>query len=170
MVSARQGPVFARILVVPATRDGLGLFYQDVIAVSPLEPWDAASAAYRLEILARTLPFPVDGARLAPSNNNDVWRLEHGYLRVAWRGDRSRLAREAELLGRLQGFLPVPEVLDGGGDDRLSWSRRPGCRGLLMSTYACSLRLSGCETSRGKWPRCCGRCIHGQCPETLSTC
>ncbi len=107
---------------MPASRDGLGPFYQDVIAVSPLEPWDAASAAYRLEILARTLPFPVSGARLVPSNNNDVWRLETGYLRVAWRGDRSRLAREAELLGRLRGFLPVPVVLDCGGDDRLSWS------------------------------------------------
>jgi aminoglycoside phosphotransferase (APT) family kinase protein len=107
---------------VPASRDGLGPFYQDVIAVSPLEPWDAASAAYRLEILARTLPFPVGGARLVPSNNNDVWRLETGYLRVAWRGDRSRLAREAELLARLRGFLPVREVLDCGGDDRLSWS------------------------------------------------
>jgi aminoglycoside phosphotransferase (APT) family kinase protein len=107
---------------VPASRDDLGPFYQDVIAVSPLEPWDAASAAYRLEILARTLPFPVGGARLVPSNNNDVWRLEPGYLRVAWRGDRSRLAREAELLGRLRGFLPVPEVLDCGGNDRLSWS------------------------------------------------
>jgi hypothetical protein len=115
-------PEFARILVVPASRDGLGLFYQDVIAVNPLEPWDAASAAYRLQVLARTLPFPVSGARLVPSNNNDVWRLETGYLRVAWRGDRSRLAREAELLGRLRGFLPVPEVLDCGGDDRLSWS------------------------------------------------
>jgi hypothetical protein len=44
---------------VPASRDGLGPFYQDVIAVSPLEPWDAASAAYRLEILARTLPLEV---------------------------------------------------------------------------------------------------------------
>ena len=115
-------PEFARILVVPASRGGLGLFYQDVIAVNPLEPWDAASAAYRLQVLARTLPFPVSGARLVPSNNNDVWRLETGYLRVAWRGDRSRLAREAELLGRLRGFLPVPEVLDCGGDDRLSWS------------------------------------------------
>src|SRR6185436_16559312 len=114
MVSARHGPVFARILVVPATRDGLGPFYQDVIAVSPVEPWDAASAAYRLEILGRTLPFPVDGARLVPSNNNDVWRLKHGYLRVAWRGDRSR---------------PAPEVLDGGGDDRLSWSLTAGMPG-----------------------------------------
>ena len=69
MVSARHGPVFAIILVVPATRDGLGPFYPDVIAVSPLEPWDAAS---------------------------DGWRLQHGYLRVAWRGDRIRPAREAE--------------------------------------------------------------------------
>ena len=107
---------------MPASRDGLGPFYRDVIAVNPLEPWDAASAAYRLEVLARTLPFPVSGARLVPSNNNDVWRLGTGYLRVAWRGDRSRLAREAELLGRLRGFLPVPEVLDCGGGDRLSWS------------------------------------------------
>ena len=107
---------------MPASRDGLGPFYEDVIAVSSLEPWDAASAAYRLEVLARTLPFQVSGARLVPSNNNDVWQLKAGYLRVAWRGDRSRLAREAELLGSLQGFLPIPEPLDCGGDDRLAWS------------------------------------------------
>ena len=43
-------PVFGRILVVPASRDGLGPFYQDVIAVDPLEPWGIASAAYRLEM------------------------------------------------------------------------------------------------------------------------
>ena len=52
---------------MPASRDGLGPFYQDVIAVSPLEPWDAASAAYRLEILARTLPFPVGGGGDSPA-------------------------------------------------------------------------------------------------------
>jgi aminoglycoside phosphotransferase (APT) family kinase protein len=107
---------------VPASRNGLGPFYQDVIAVDPLEPYGIASAAHRLELLARTLPFPVGGARLVPSNNNDVWRLEAGYLRVAWRGDRGRLAREAELLRRLRGAVPVPEVLDCGGDERLSWS------------------------------------------------
>ncbi len=107
---------------MPASRDGLGPFYRDVIAVDPLEPWGIASAAHRLELLARTLPFPVGGARLVPSNNNDVWRVEAGYLRVAWRGDRGRLAREAELLCRLRGAVPVPEVLDCGGDDRLSWS------------------------------------------------
>lgn len=39
---------------MPASRDDLGPFYQDVIAVDPLEPWGTASAAYRLEVLART--------------------------------------------------------------------------------------------------------------------
>lgn len=91
---------------MPASRDDLGPFYRDVIAVDPLEPYGAASAGYRLEVLARTLSFPVRGARLVPSNNNDVWRLDAGYLRVAWRGDRSRLAREAELLERLRGAFP----------------------------------------------------------------
>ena len=62
---------------MPASRDGLGPFYRDVIAVSPLEPWDAASAAYRLEILARTLAFPVDGARLVPSNEADDLEVTH---------------------------------------------------------------------------------------------
>lgn len=100
----------------------LSPFYDDVVALDPREPWAAASAAYRLGLLAPTLPFRVGAARLVPSNNNDVWRLDTGYLRVAWRGDRSRLAREARLLRRLRGSLPVPEVVDCGGDDRLSWS------------------------------------------------
>ena len=91
------------MLVVPARRDGLGPFYRDAVAVDPLEPWGLASAAHRLGVLARTLPFPVDDARLVPSNNNDVWRVAAGYLRVAWRGDRDRLAREAELLSRPAG-------------------------------------------------------------------
>ena len=107
---------------MPARRDDLGPFYRDVTAVDPLEPWTGASAAYRLRILESTLPFPVAGARLVPSNNNDVWRLPSGYLRVAWRGDRGRLAREAALLGRLRAVVPVPEVLEAGGDERLSWS------------------------------------------------
>ena len=55
---------------MPASRDDLGPFYQDVIAVNPLEPSDAASAAYRLEILAlhtlrrlidAPLPLPAAG-------------------------------------------------------------------------------------------------------------
>jgi hypothetical protein len=107
---------------VPSSCDGLGPFYWDVIAVDPLEPYGIASAAHRLELLAPALPFPVGGARLIPSNNNDVWRLEAGYLRVAWRGDRGRLAREAELLGRGSG---------GSFRSRRSWTAAgtTGCHG-----------------------------------------
>jgi hypothetical protein len=54
--------VFARILVVPASRDGLGPFYRDVIAVNPLEPWDAASAAY----LPQTPPRGTPPGRIGP--------------------------------------------------------------------------------------------------------
>jgi aminoglycoside phosphotransferase (APT) family kinase protein len=49
---------------VAASRDGLGSFYADVIAVDPPEPWEAASAAYRLELLApvaKQLPFTDPG-------------------------------------------------------------------------------------------------------------
>jgi hypothetical protein len=155
------------MLVVPASRGDLGLFYRDVIAVDPLEPRETASAAYRLQVLARTLPFPVSGARLVPSNNNDVWRLDAGYLRVAWRGDRSRLAREAALLERLGGFLPVPQVLDCGGDDRLSWSLTAAMAG----TAADQLFVPPGSRARpgtwpGRWPRCCGRCTPGRYPGT----
>jgi hypothetical protein len=57
---------------MPASRDDPGPFYRDIIAPDPLEPWGRASAAHRLEVLAPTLPFPVSGAGLVPSNNNDV--------------------------------------------------------------------------------------------------
>ena len=55
-----------------------------------------------------------------------------------WRGGGTGVvsAREAELLGRLQGFLPVPEVLDCGGDDRLSWSLTAGMPGTAYE-YLC---------------------------------
>lgn len=97
----------------------LGPFYADVVAV---DPPGAESAAYRLRTLAPALPFQVDGARLVPSSNNDVWRLDIGYLRVSWRGDRRRLAREAVLFAAIKDAVPVPEILDYGGDSRLAWS------------------------------------------------
>jgi hypothetical protein len=47
---------------VPASRDGLTPFYQDVIAVDPLEPWGPTSAAYRLQMLARSRFHPLHRA------------------------------------------------------------------------------------------------------------
>jgi hypothetical protein len=55
----------------------LGPFYQDVIAVDPLEPYSPASAAYRLELLTPALPFRVSGARLVPVHQLYLPSLRH---------------------------------------------------------------------------------------------
>jgi aminoglycoside phosphotransferase (APT) family kinase protein len=99
------------------------LFYADVDALDPLEPWNLASAVGRLERIRSQLPvhLRVRGV-LVESSNNDVWKIGDLYLRVAWRGDRTRLAREAALMEAVAGVVPVPEVVAVGGDHALSWS------------------------------------------------
>ena len=69
---------------MPDSNDVLGPFYQDVVAADHLEPWGATSARYRLQVLAPTLAFPTGSARLVPSNNNDVWRVELDFS--GWHG------------------------------------------------------------------------------------
>jgi aminoglycoside phosphotransferase (APT) family kinase protein len=100
-----------------------GLFYADVEAVDQLQPWNRASATARLERISPQLPVDAIGrAELVESNNNDVWRIDDFFLRVAWRGDRTRLAREAALMEALSGVVPVPQVVALGGDHAVSWS------------------------------------------------
>ena len=105
----------------------LGPFYTDVTAVVPddpkcEEPWSPISAARRLTAIAGHLPIAVDRAQFVPSNNNDVWHVGEVYLRVAWRGDRSRLAREATVMDAVRDIVPVPEPLAVGGDESISWA------------------------------------------------
>lgn len=98
-------------------------FYTDVDAVDRLEPWNLLSATARLERVRPQLPVdPGRRAQLVESNNNDVWKIADLYLRVAWRGDRTRLAREAALMQAVGGIVPVPEVVAVGGDHSLFWS------------------------------------------------
>ena len=66
---------------MPASRDGLGPFYQDVIAVDPLEPWGIASAAYRLDILARIQRPPLL-AWLAEADDLEVTHPLHTLRRL----------------------------------------------------------------------------------------
>jgi hypothetical protein len=96
--------VLARILAVPASRNGLGPFYQDVIAVDPLEPYGIASAAHRLGLLACTLPFPVGGARLVPSR--EAARLLRALHSWPVPGD---------LAGMLAGPVADPDLLHRAG-------------------------------------------------------
>lgn len=73
-LSSKSGPDRQQRAVVPGSRDGLGPFYRDIIAVDPLETWDIASAAFRLATLARTLPVPRQRRQACPEQycNNDV--------------------------------------------------------------------------------------------------
>ena len=84
-------------------------------------PVDAASRA-RLARVLRVARLPVASAPvLWPSDSNDVWRIEPGVLRVCWRGDRERFAREAAVTRALPAGVPYPEVLEAGSDGDLAW-------------------------------------------------
>jgi hygromycin-B 7''-O-kinase len=109
------------------------LFYADIEALDQFEPWNEASATARLDRISTQLPVDRSkGLEFVESNNNDVWKIGDLYLRVAWRGDRSRLTREAALMEALAGVVPVPEVVAVGGDNSLSWSISRAAPGRLL--------------------------------------
>ena len=118
------------------TKADLGPFYSGLEAADPSEPWSEASARARLETLRSQIPVRLPTRpELVPSNNNDVWKLDEGYLRVAWRGDLERLETEARLLGALKGVVPVPEVLDLGRSEALAWSLQSAVAGRPMDEF-----------------------------------
>jgi hygromycin-B 7''-O-kinase len=115
---------------------GLGPFYAGLDAGYGREPWSEASARARLEALGPSLPFRLpDGPELVPSNNNDVWRLPAGHLRVAWRGDLGRMEQEARLLESVCAVVPVPQVLSRGRTETLAWSLQATVPGRPLDEY-----------------------------------
>lgn len=84
---------------------------------------DVAGRA-RLARVLRVARLPVEAAAapvLLPSDSNDAWRIGPTVLRVCWRGDRGRFAREAAVTRELPPAVPYPEVLDTGSDGDLAW-------------------------------------------------
>ena len=58
---------------------------------------------------------------LLASDSNDTWRIGSVVLRICWRGDRDRFAREAAVTAALPPSVPYPEVLATGRDEDLAW-------------------------------------------------
>jgi aminoglycoside phosphotransferase (APT) family kinase protein len=85
-------------------------------------PIDPAAQA-RLARVMRVARLPMAAAEpvLLPSDSNDAWRIGPVVLRVCWRGDRERFAREAAVTRALPPEVPYPEVLDTGSDGDLAW-------------------------------------------------
>jgi aminoglycoside phosphotransferase (APT) family kinase protein len=57
-----------------------------------------------------------------PSNSNDAWKIGELVLRICWRGDRSRVRREALVLEHLPEGVPHPPLVAAGEVDDLSWT------------------------------------------------
>jgi aminoglycoside phosphotransferase (APT) family kinase protein len=71
---------------------------------------------------------------LLPSDSNDAWRIGPAVLRVCWRGDRGRFAREAAVTRALPAGVPYPEVLDTGSDGDLAWQVTRIVEGVPLAT------------------------------------
>jgi aminoglycoside phosphotransferase (APT) family kinase protein len=99
----------------------------------------SATAAAGNDPAGPTTPEPV----LLPSDSNDVWRIGPVVLRVCWRGDPGRFAREAAVTRALPPEFPYPEVLHTGADGDLVWQATRHVDGTPLSTlWPC---LSGAE-------------------------
>lgn len=66
-------------------------------------------------LVARGIPA------LVASESNEVWRVDHLYVRICWRGDLERLIREASVAALLPPEVGYPEVVATGCDDEYSW-------------------------------------------------
>ena len=76
---------------------------------------------------------------LLPSDSNDVWRMERTVLRVCWRGETSRLLKDAAISAALPLELRHPRVLDSGDAGGLAWVLTEVVEGRNLASYWQSL-------------------------------
>lgn len=71
--------------------------------------------------------------RLLESYSNDAWQVGDKIVRVCWRGDISRLLREASVACALPREVPYPPVIDYGTDHEVSWMITTRLEGEVLS-------------------------------------
>jgi hypothetical protein len=82
---------------------------------------DPTTRRQRIARVIREVRVPAGTPVLLASDSNDTWRIGSVVLRICWRGDRDRFAREAAVTAALPPSVPYPEVLATGRDERLAW-------------------------------------------------
>jgi aminoglycoside phosphotransferase (APT) family kinase protein len=101
------------------------------------ESWELGAARWRLDTLRAELPVAVPrDAQFIGGASNDAWQFDDLVLRVCWRGDRGRLAREARVLEVLPEAIPHAPVAGFGRSDDLSWMLSRRVRGRPLDTLA----------------------------------
>jgi aminoglycoside phosphotransferase (APT) family kinase protein len=86
---------------------------------------DEWSFGARIDRLLRVIAesgLTLRGSRqLLESYSNDTWLIGEVVLRICWRGDRTRLVREALIADVLPNEVPYPEVIAHGDADGVTW-------------------------------------------------
>src|SRR3954466_15893490 len=101
--------------------DWLQVYDAHTVGEGRIDPSSPQAAHRRLKRIAATLPVPTESATWVDSAVNNVWRIEDLFLRINFRGDRTRLHREALLLDALPSPIPHVQVVDVGNADGLEW-------------------------------------------------
>jgi aminoglycoside phosphotransferase len=77
----------------------------------------------RLRLVASAAGLHIaDPPESLPSDSNDTWKIGDQVLRICWRGDRSRLRREAVVLDHLPDTVPHPPLVAAGEVADLTWT------------------------------------------------
>jgi aminoglycoside phosphotransferase (APT) family kinase protein len=88
----------------------------------------------RLRLVTEAARLTIDATPIPlPSDSNDVWKIGDLVLRICWRGDRSRLQREALLLEHLPSEVPHARLADSGLIDDLAWTLTHWVPGTTLS-------------------------------------
>lgn len=77
----------------------------------------------RLRLVTDAAGLAIDGTPIPlPSDSNDAWKIGEIVLRICWRGDRTRLYREAVILEHLPEAVPHVRLADAGVTEDLTWT------------------------------------------------
>lgn len=88
----------------------------------------------RLRLVAEATRLRIDAPPIPlPSDSNETWKIGELVLRICWRGDRSRLQREALVLEHLPDEVPHVRLADAGVIDDLTWTLTHWVPGTILS-------------------------------------
>ena len=84
--------------------------------------------------MAQAAKLTIDATPISlPSDSNDAWKIDGLVLRICWRGDRTRLQREALILEHLPDEVPHVRLAAAGVNDDLTWMLTHWAPGTMLS-------------------------------------
>lgn len=118
----------------------------------------------RFRLVAEAAKLTIDAPPVPlPSDSNDVWKIGDLVLRICWRGDRTRLQREALILEHLPDAVPHVRLADAGSNHGLTWTLTHWVPGTMLSDSWADLDRSQQRTAAEQLGRAL-RALHAWAP------